>query len=201
MSIASPLTRLSEAEYFEIERRAEVKSEFFDGEMFAMAGRTRFHSLIAANLTREVGLQLKGRPCLAFTSDLRVKVEATGLFTYPDLSVVCGPQQWIEDDTLLNPTVLIEVLSESTEAYDRGIKFAHYRQIPSLREYVLVSQYEPRIEAFSREPNGQWLLSEASGLGSTIELPSIQTVLSLAEVFAGVAFSRGEAGKSKRPPR
>lgn len=151
---------MKESEYLEIERAAEFKSEFRDGEMFSMAGGSAMHSLIATNITGEVGMKLKGRPCVLFNSDLRLKVEATGLFTYPDLSVVCGPLRFAvpEQDTIVNPTVLVEVLSDSTEGYDRGKKFEHYRQIPTLRDYLLVSQKEPRIEAFARGEDGLWRL-------------------------------------------
>src|SRR6266849_4682271 len=115
-----------------------------------------------------------------------MRIKATGLYTYPDLSVICGPLQFAEgtNDTVVNPTVLVEVLSDSTEAYDRGKKFEHYRQIPSLKEYLLISQKEPRIEKFARQPDGQWLLSEAAGVGNSLELPSLQITISLAEVFA-----------------
>ena len=124
------------------------------------------------------------------SSDLRLKVEVTGLVTYPDLSVVCGPLQFAAetDDTVVNPTVIVEVLSDSTEAYDRGRKFENYRQMQSLREYLLVSQKEPRIEQFVRQENGQWLLREAVGLAATLPSPSLEVQISLAEVFAGVEF-------------
>src|SRR5262249_49348713 len=159
-----------------MERAAEFKSEFFDGEIFAMAGGTLRHSLIATNLAAEFRNRLKGGPCVPFNSDLRIKIATTGLFTYPDLSVICGPPEFVPgtDDTVLNPTVLVEVLSDSTEAYDRGKKFEHYRQIEALREYLLVSQKEPRIEQFIRQPDRRWLLHEAAGLEATLEVPSLQ---------------------------
>jgi len=181
MSVAEPVQSLTEAEYLELERRAESKSEFFCGEMFAMAGGTPVHSQIATNLVRELGNKLKGRPCVVYNSDLRLKVEVTGLITYPDLSVVCGPLQFAAgtDDTVVNPTVVVEVLSDSTEAYDRGRKFENYRQMPSLHEYLLVSQKEPRIEQFVRQENGQWLLREAVGLAATLPLPSLEIQIRL----------------------
>ena len=128
-----------------------------------------------------------------YNTDLRIKVEATGLITYPDVSVVCGPQRFLDDeqDTLLNPTALIEVISDSTEAYDRGKKFEHYRRIPSCREVLLVRQREPRIEQFIRQPGGEWTLKEAAGLDARMELPSLSIVVPLAEVFANVEFTRG----------
>ena len=191
MSVAESDKGLSEAAFLQFERRAEVKSEFFDGEMFAMAGGTRTHSLIAANLTRELGNRLKGRPCVTYNADLRVKVEATGLLTYPDISVACGPQRFLdaEEDTLLNPILIGEVLSDSTEAYDRGKKFAHYRLIPSLRHFLLVSQKEPRIELFSHGGGDEWRLREACGLAATLDLPAVEITISLSEVFAQVEFN------------
>jgi Uma2 family endonuclease len=182
--------RLTEAEYLEIERIAEFKSEFFDGEIFAMAGGTANHSLIGTNVARAVGDQLDHSPCAAYNADLRIKVAATGLLTYPDLSVICGPLHFIDgtNDTVTNPTVLVEVLSDSTEAYDRGKKFEHYRQIPTLREYLLVSQHEPRIDQFVLN-EGRWVLNEAVGLDKSIDLPSLHIRISLAKVFAKVTFS------------
>src|SRR5256885_15347533 len=148
MALAQQIHRLSEAEYLCLERQAETRSEYFEGEMFAMAGGTRAHSLIAINIARELSQKLKNSDCVAYNTDLRVKVEATGLLTYPDVSVACGEQRFLdeEEDTLLNPTVVIEVLSDSTEAYDRGKKFENYRQMPTCREVLLVSQKEARIE-------------------------------------------------------
>jgi Uma2 family endonuclease len=193
MAVAQNEARISEAEYLEIERAAEVKSEFFGGEVFAMAGGTRAHSLVASNVIGELRQRLKGTRCVVYNTDLRVKVEATGLLTYPDASIVCGPQRFLDDqqDTLLNPTVLVEVISDSTEAYDRGKKFEHYRQIPSCQEVLLISQREPRIEQFIRQPGGDWMLKEAAGLNAELELPSLAIVLPLAEVFAQVEFTRG----------
>jgi Uma2 family endonuclease len=182
---------LTEAEYLALERAAEFKSEFYQGEMFAMSGGTLQHSLIATNLAREFGNRLRNSKCVPYNTDLRVKVEATGLYTYPDLSVICGPPRFVEgtDDTVVNPTVLVEVLSDSTEAYDRGRKFEQYRHIPTLQEYLLVSQKEPRIEQFIRQADGGWLLNEAAGMEKSLEVPSVGIAVSLAEVFARVNFA------------
>jgi Uma2 family endonuclease len=190
MAVAHQVHRLTEAEYLEIERRAEFKSEFLDGEMFAMSGGTRSHSLIASNINRAIGNQLRGCNCVVYTSDMRVKVQANGLYTYPDVSVACGEEEFDDeqDDTLINPTVIVEVLSDSREAYDRGEKFALYRQIPSLREYLLVSQHKPLVEQYVRQDNGPWLLQEAAGLESTLSLPSVGITIALAEVYANVRF-------------
>ncbi|HEU0010582.1 MAG TPA: Uma2 family endonuclease [Verrucomicrobiae bacterium] len=190
MSVAEHVGKLTEREYLDVERAADFKSEFFDGEMFAMAGGTPMHSLIATNLAVEFSNQLRGQPCVPFNSDLRMKVEATGLFTYPDLSVVCGELQFANDsdDTIVNPTVLAEVLSNSTEAYDRGKKFEHYQKIPTLKEYLLVSQREPHIELFLRQSNGDWLLRQSAGLDAGLVIPSLNITVSLARVFANVKF-------------
>jgi Uma2 family endonuclease len=184
--------RLTEEEYLRIERAADFKSEYFDGEMFAMAGGSPHHSLIATNLASEFRNRLRGGACVPYNSDLRVKVEATGLHTYPDLSIFCGGLELSEgtDDTATNPTLIAEVLSDSTEGYDRGKKFEHYRQIPTLRAYLLVSQREPRIEQFTRQGDGRWVLSEASGNDAAMEVPALGISISLSEVFANVDFSR-----------
>ena len=190
MPLSETSRRLTEAEYLEIERAALAKSEFYQGEMFAMSGGKPEHSLIATNMAREFGNRLRDGGCVVYNADLRIKVEATGLYTYPDLSVICGPLRFAEgtDDTVVNPTVLVEVLSESTEGYDRGTKFEHYRQIPTLKDYLLVSQKAPRIEQFSRQADGRWLLNEAVGMEKSLELPSLGISVSLAEIFAQVNF-------------
>jgi Uma2 family endonuclease len=197
-----PIHRLTEVEFLELERQAEFKSEFFDGEVFAMSGGTPLHSQIAANLIQVIGSRLSKGKCVVYTGDLRLKVEASGFLTYPNLSVVCGALQFAAgtDDTVVNPTVIVEVLSDSTEAYDRGKKFENYRQMPSLREFLLVSQKEPRIEQFVRQPNGQWLLRDAAGLDATLALPSLEIDIFLTEVFAGVEFVPAPI-RAQTPPR
>lgn len=191
MAVPGTIRKLSEAEYLALERAAEFKSEFYEGKMFARAGGTPMHSLIAANIIGELGAKLKGGPCKAFTSDLRLKIEATGLFTYPDVTVICGPFQFAPDadDTVMNPAVIFEVLSDSTEGYDRGEKFRHYRQMPSLQEYVLVGQRVPRVEQFLRRPEGEWALRTAEGKDGKLALPSLKITLELNEIFAGVEFA------------
>ncbi|MDQ7784954.1 MAG: Uma2 family endonuclease [Desulfomonilaceae bacterium] len=189
MSLASPQSRCSPEQYLALERQAEYKSEFVNGMIIAMAGASRSHSLIVVNLSREVSRQLLGRPCETYSSDMRVKVSNTGLYTYPDLVAVCGEVRFDDEhaDTLLNPTVIVEVLSPSTEAYDRGEKFAHYRRLESLQEYVLVSQDKVRIESYVRQ-GAQWLLSEVSGLDGTVRLESIGCDLVLRDVYDKVRF-------------
>ena len=187
---ALPKSFLSAAEYLAAERAAETKSEFFDGEMFAMAGTTKIHARIVMNLSRELSARLKGRTCEPFATDLRVKVEANGLYTYPDLVVVCGEQHFEDDqlDSLLNPTLIVEVLSESTERYDRVKKFDLYRALPSLQEYVLVSQSEPRVEQFLRQPNGDWNLRVTTDPAALVTLPSIACEIPFAEIYDRVEF-------------
>lgn len=172
------------AEYLALERAGNVKHELVDGEIFAMVGGTPEHARLSARVGGAISMQLRG-PCEAYSCDLLIRVLATGLATYADSSVVCGHlERDPEDaDVVTNPTVLVEVLSDSTEAYDRGEKFAHYRRIPSLREYVLVSQHVPRIEVFRRNDDGSWTLYEA-GLGESAKLASIGCELPVDEIYA-----------------
>lgn len=177
--------RYTPEEYLALERQAQCKGEYYAGDIIAMAGASRWHNLIVANVISELRSQLKGRPCTTYPSDMRVKVSPTGLYTYPDVTVVCGEVQFEDNqqDTLLNPTLIVEVLSESTEAYDRGGKFAHYRKLPSLMEYVLIAQTKPHVEHYVRQPDNRWLLAEADSLSDTVHLPSIDCRLALLEVY------------------
>ncbi|MDQ7781808.1 MAG: Uma2 family endonuclease [Desulfomonilaceae bacterium] len=190
MSLISPQPHYTAEEYLALERKAEYKSEFVNGMIVALAGASRSHSTIVFNLACVLGPQLVGRQCEAYVSDMRVRVTSTGLYTYPDLVAVCGEALFDDEhaDTLLNPTVIVEVLSPSTEAYDRGEKFAHYRRLESLQEYVLVSQDKVRIESFVRK-GAQWLLSEASDLDDTVRLESIGCDLVLRDVYDKVRFA------------
>jgi Uma2 family endonuclease len=177
-------------QYLEMERASEEKHEYLNGEIYLMAGGSSNHSLIGSTMIALLYIQLRKKSCFVYNNDMRIKVIDTGLYTYPDISIVCDPPVFDEKnrDTLLNPTALIEVLSPSTESYDRGKKFQHYRSIESLRECILVSQDEPRIERYVREPNGKWLLTDAIGLEAVLELTSIQCTLSLADVYEQVSF-------------
>ncbi len=188
---AIPKRKLTPEEYLEIERKAEYKSEYFNGEIYAMAGAKRNHNKIATNISGLIWQHLKGKDCESYSNDMRVFVPKTGLYTYPDVVVVCGEPKFQDKvfDTLLNPTLLIEVLSESTESYDRGKKFQHYRSIESLQEYVLVSQDEARIEKYVKSGDGFWMLSEAVGLDAGIEFASIECRVALAEVYDKIDFS------------
>ncbi len=187
---AIPKELLAPQEYLARERLASHKSEFYRGEVFAMAGTSLEHTQIKDNLAREAGNQLKDSACAVLTSDMRVKVNATGLYTYPDLVIVCGPPE-LEDsqfDTLLNPRVVVEVLSESTEKYDRGAKFGHYRQIPSVQEYVLIAQDRPLIERYVRQPDEAWLLTIFNDASSTFECASVPIRVPLAEIYRRIQF-------------
>lgn len=187
---AVPKTKLTEAEYLAKERKAEFKSEFYRGETFAMSGASREHILIAGNLVGELRTQFKGRCCEVYSNDMRVKVSATGLYTYPDVVIVCGQPEFLdaEVDTLLNPTVLIEVLSPSTESYDRGAKAEQYRRIPSLREHVLIAQDRPHVDVLIRQADGSWLLRETDDLDQVVNLPSVLVSLSMREIYDRITF-------------
>ncbi len=183
-------TLLSPQEYLARERQADFRSEFYRGEMFAMSGASWEHTLIKDNLAREAGNQLKSGPCRVLTSDLRVLIPATGLYTYPDIVVVCDDPRFEDDqfDTLLNPRALVEVLSDSTEKYDRGTKFGHYRQIPSLQEYVLVAQDRPLVERYVRQADATWVLTVFDDLTQTFAFASIPAQVALAEIYRGVTL-------------
>jgi Uma2 family endonuclease len=178
-------TLLTPEEYLEIERRAERKSEYFRGEMFAMSGASRPHVLIVTNLVHELMTRLNTGPCEIYSNDMRLRVTPDGLYTYPDVMVACGEPRFADDqsDTLLNPVLIVEVLSESTEAYDRGKKFEQYRTLPSLREYLLVAQDAPRIEQWIRQPDDNWLRAETSGMDASMRLASIDCVLPLTKIY------------------
>ena len=185
-----PKQKLTPEEYLAIERRAEYKSEYFAGEMFAMTGASRWHNLIVSNLLRIIGNEFLDRPCVVFPSDMRVKVSPTGLYTYPDVSALCGDAEFEdeEQDTLTNPTVVFEVLSKSTEGYDRGKKFEHYRKVDSLRDYVLVAQDKTHVEHFSKRSDGRWLLTEWNELSNRFQIESIDCSLNVEDIYAKVEF-------------
>ncbi|HSU15029.1 Uma2 family endonuclease [Longimicrobium sp.] len=177
-------------EYLRLERSAGHRSEFVNGRIYAMGGASHAHNLIVFNLAREIGAQLRGRPCEAYVNDMRVKVRQTGIYAYPDLVALCEEPRFEDGDfdTLLNPTVIIEVLSESTEKYDRGEKFAHYRRLDSLREYILVSQDRQRAEKYVRDGEG-WVLTEVSGAEASLTIETLGCTIALAEIYERVEFS------------
>lgn len=177
-------------EYLRLEREAPYRSEYYGGEIFAMAGGSPTHSLLTMNIGGELRSRLKGNRCAPYDSNLRIFVPADGLYTYPDASVICGPLELVPgaDDMITNPTLIVEVLSDSTEAYDRGKKFAHYRALPSFAEYVLVSQKEPLVEVFFRMADGTWQLTPTRGREAIVRLQSLGIELPLAEVYDRVEF-------------
>jgi Uma2 family endonuclease len=194
MSSVAVEPRYTPEQYLAQERQAPYKSEYFNGRIYAMAGASREHNLISFNFARELGNQMRNRDCETYVADMRVKSRATTAYLYPDVAVVCGQPQFEDTglDTLLNPTVLVEVLSPSTEAGDRGHKFAHYRRIPSLQEYVLVAQDRVLVERHVRQENG-WLLTEFNDLEATLPLAAIGCEVALRDIYARVTFPPAEA--------
>ncbi len=191
---ALPEPYITPEQYIEIERKAEFKSEYIAGQMFAMADGSPEHSLIAVNITGELRLALKGGGCRVYNSDLNVWLAETNMFAYPDVTVVCGDVVYgPARQAISNPLIIVEVLSPSTESYDRGAKAAHYRRSETLREYVFVSQSEPAIERFTRDTEGKWYVTDARGIDAVMELTAVSTTLKLSEVYANIEF------KSKKP--
>ncbi len=188
---ALPTTSLTPEEYMEVERQSESRNEYYRGHMYAMAGASPDHVFIVFNFGVEIGIALRGSACRAGASDLRVRVSPEGLYTYPDIVVCCGEPLFADDrkDTLVNPSLIVEVLSPATESRDRGFKFVQYRKLESLREYVLVSQEEPRVEIFRpRAERSEWVLIEATGLDAVCRLESIGAEIPLREIYSGIAF-------------
>jgi len=182
---------LTPEQYLEIERQAEFKSVYYQGEMFAMAGAREVHVTIVGNLFAQLHQQVRARPCRAWVADLRVRVSPE-LYTYPDVVVVCGEPQFLNDtrDTLLNPNLIVEVLSPYTEAYDRGLKFEHYRSLPSVSQYLTVASDRVSAERFTRQPSGAWLLTAVSHLEDSLELESVGCRLALADVYEKVDLTQ-----------
>lgn len=181
---------LTSEEYLSLERKAEYKSEYLNGEVFAMTGASRKHNVIASNTIISLGQQLKGKQCEIYPGEMRVKIPSIGLYTYPDITVVCGTPQFDDDylDTLLNPSVVIEVLSRSTERYDRIAKASYYRTLGSLVEHLLIAQEEYRIEQYVKLADGSWALFQTDSLAGIVELQSIGCSLSLRDVYDRVSL-------------
>jgi len=179
-----PSYYVSPEEYLTIERNAEFKSEYVDGVIYAMAGGSERHNLIAANIIIALGVQLRDRPCRVYPSDLKVRVPNSNRFFYPDVSVICGETQFADEerDVILNPILVVEVLSESTEAFDRGKKFSSYQQIASLQEYLLVAQDEFVVEHYLRQEDG-WLYTKASGSDADLALPALNCHIALSDIY------------------
>ena len=196
---AQPLPFYTPEQYLELEERSDHKSDYLSGQIFAMAGGSPEHSAIGSNLCREMGNLLKRGPCQVFNSDLRVTIMQSGLMTHPDVTVICGEQHRhpLDKNSIINPTVLFEVLSPSTEAYDRGEKWAHYRQMDSLQEYILVSQNKARMEQYVRQDDGSWKFTAVAGLAASLLLPSLGCSLPLAEVYDKVTLQEAVAQEER----
>ncbi len=197
MASAALRTRFTPEQYLAAERKAAFKSEYLDGYITAMSGASREHNRIAGNFYYKISDRLENRPSEAFISDLRVCVSSTGLYAYPDVIVVCGEPEFQDDelDTLLNPTVIVEVLSPTTESYDRGAKFAHYRRLPSLKEYVLIDQSQVLVGRYLRQGD-DWVFSALDDLDGTLKIVSINCSLPLRDIYARVSFSDEHPGKA-----
>ena len=182
--------KISVADYFVSDAKSEYKIEYFDGEIFMMAGASARHNLISAGLSFALFSRIRARGCFIFPGDMRLMAEEDSSYTYPDLIIVCGRPRYADTvpETLLNPTVIVEILSPSTEGRDRGRKLQRYRQIDTLQEYVLVSQSSYHVECFSREAEGGWLLTDAVGREANLNLPSLDCQISLDEIYQQVQF-------------
>ena len=184
---------ISPEEYLEIERRATYRSEYFDGEMFAMAGATRQHNRISTNLVSGIDHHLKSRDCNVYANDMRVHVPSTGYFTYPDVVITCGKEEFTDaqNDILVNPLVIIEILSDSTASYDRGKKFEHYRELASFVEYLLVEQRTPRVEQYVCQHSDQWLYRDIRGIDDqNVTIYAIECSLSMQDIYHKVDVSQ-----------
>ncbi len=190
-------------EYFALELASEEKYEYWDGNVFCMSGASLAHNQIETNLVTEASLRLRERGCRVFTADMRIKVPAYPPYRYPDLSGLCGPPE-VERlggiDLLTNPALLVEVLSPSTEAFDRGDKFTYYKSIPSFAEYLLVAQHRPHVSQFVRGEGGLWTFAEFNDLGDTVNCASVPCELPLAEIYRDVVFEPAARGESHPPP-
>lgn len=187
---ALPKQKWTPEEYFEFERTSETRHEYFQGEIYAMSGGSPKHALIMTNASASLNVQLRKQPCRVYQSDLRLSISAVGLYTYPDIMVICGELEYAftRRDTVTNPVLIVEVLSPSTESYDRGRKFQYYRTLDSLQEYIVISQDAAHIERFTRQPNDDWLLHAADGLGDSLELLSVGCTFALSDVYDKVDF-------------
>lgn len=191
MSRQAKTTFVTPEEYLALERKAESKSEYLDGEIFAMTGASKNHNLIAGNVFSALKQLLREKLCEIYISDMRVKIPAANLYTYPDVAVVCGESQFEDDavDTLLNPMLIVEVLSKSTAAYDRTTKFGYYRTLASVAEYLLIAQNGYHVEHYTSQPDGRWMLADFRTPEDVLQLESVQCSLALREIYDKVSFS------------
>lgn len=185
--------KASIAEYLAFERQSTEKHEYFRGEIFAMSGASRTHNIIASNLIIQLGIRLKGKPCKPLGSDMRLHIPENTLFTYPDIAVYCGEMKTIDEDNALNPVVIIEILSPSTKNYDRGEKFQLYRDIPSLKEYILVDSESVHIEVFRLNHSRHWELEEYKTVRDQLNIPSLQLTIPITEIYEGTRFLAQES--------
>ncbi len=185
MGLAAEKKILSGEQYLELERKAEFKSELINGEMYAMAAVTRKHNRIALNVASFLNNFLQGKPCRIYFADLRVQVSKAGMFTYPDLVITCGNEIMADkrQDTLLNPKCILEILSDSTEKYDRGEKFSHYQNLESLEEYILISQNQTKAESFLRQDDNKWLYQKVEGLENEFSIHSVDAKIKMEEIY------------------
>jgi Uma2 family endonuclease len=195
--MATQQTLVSPQEYLELERKAEFKSEYRNGVIVPMAGASIEHITISDNFTRHLGNQLEGQPCHAYSSDLKVRTGKA--YSYPDITVVCGKLRFedIESDVLLNPTLIVEMLSPSTEMYDRGQKFAEYRELESFGEYLLTSQTQPFIEHYIKQADGSWKFLEHKGLDKSVRLETINCTLALRDIYKGLSLVESEGHQAE----
>jgi Uma2 family endonuclease len=199
MAIPAEKKRYTAAEYLTLESKAVDKHEYHAGEMLAMSGGAYHHSRVNVNFSAELVQRLKGKPCFTLESNMRLRLAASDRYVYPDAMVVCGDPIFDPLDknqtTIINPTVVIEVLSDSTEAYDRGDKFTAYRDLPTLQEYVLVSQNRPMVESFLRQEDGTWVLAAFQGLDGSATLRSIKIQIPLSDIYTGLDFTQADGSR------
>lgn len=190
-AVAYEKRRYTIEEYLQMERLSEYKHEYYQGEIFAMAGASHRHNIIASNIQGEVYARLKGSSCRPYGSDMRMHIPENTLFTYPDISIYCGDINTLdkEEDTALNPTVIIEILSDSTKGYDRGMKFKLYRDIPTLKEYMLIDTENRNVEVFFLNAENRWQLSEYKHLQDVVKLPSVNIALSVQDIYRGTKLA------------
>lgn len=197
MAIPVEKKRYTITEYLDFEEKAEERHEFHNGEILAMSGGTGQHSLLLVNIISTFKFRLKGKPCRAYESNMRVRIADQARYVYPDLTVVCGPPVFDPDDrkqtTITNPKLIVEVLSDSTESYDRGAKFRYYRSIPTLEEYVLISQHEPIVDTFFRQQAGDWLSHSYEGRDAQVALKSLDLTLPASEIYDDITFDESNS--------
>lgn len=194
---------MTEAEYLSMERASPIKHEFYQGRIYAMTGASETHNLICMNVAAALHTQLRRKACRVYANDMRVAIPSTKLYTYPDIVIVCGQPLFNdeEQDTLLNPKVIIEVLSPSTERYDRGMKFQHYSRLETISDYLLVSQNQRRIEHFVRQKTGQWLLDAITSPEQLVVIESVECSLNLDDVYEKVSLPESHEGVTRDMPQ